>query len=271
MPNRAARRAAQRQAFKNACQELKQDALDLAAAEAAESKPTTSAARLAANRANAQKSRGPVTTTGKAASSLNAIKTGLTGRTVLIPSEDADIYQAHILSYEKLYKPIGPEECALVQSIADIRWRLNRIPALEIALLALCRKESAKDHDAFNRTDLSPILEMEIRRTHEKEFRNLHLQESRLARRREKELAELRGLQRDRKANQPAALERTASAYLVAQHRNQLFDNPGIGFEFSSRTFNAYIAGLTSLQKEQLVQRALANATEQPETMPAAA
>jgi hypothetical protein len=245
MANRAARRAAQRQAFKNACQELEQDTRDLAAAEAAESKPATSAARLAANRANAQKSRGPVTTAGKAASCLNAIKTGLTGRTVLIPSDDADIYQAHILSYEKLYKPVGPEECALVQSIADIRWRLNRIPALEIALLALCRKESAKDHDAFNRTDLSPILEMEIRRTHEKEFRNLHLQESRLARRREKETVELRALQAERKQQEAEQLTQATEVYKSAQQHKQPFSLTALGFDFSNERFIAHLARQT--------------------------
>jgi len=42
-----------------------------------------SEARLAANQANAQLSTGPTSVTGKAASSLNALKTGLTGRTVL--------------------------------------------------------------------------------------------------------------------------------------------------------------------------------------------
>jgi hypothetical protein len=39
-------------------------------------------ARLAANRANAQHSTGPTTPEGKAKSSHNAVKTGLTGRTI---------------------------------------------------------------------------------------------------------------------------------------------------------------------------------------------
>ncbi|MBV9938821.1 MAG: hypothetical protein JO150_09975 [Acidobacteriaceae bacterium] len=45
--------------------------------------PLVSERRLAANRANAQWSTGPQTPEGKAKSSLNAVKTGLTGRTVL--------------------------------------------------------------------------------------------------------------------------------------------------------------------------------------------
>jgi hypothetical protein len=60
------------------------------------SKTTTSERRLAANRANAQRSTGPRTKTGKAKSALNAVKTGLTGRTVLLPTADVAAYQAHV-------------------------------------------------------------------------------------------------------------------------------------------------------------------------------
>lgn len=48
--------------------------------------------RLAANRANARLSTGPTSPAGKTKSSLNAVKTGLTGRTVLLPAENAAAY-----------------------------------------------------------------------------------------------------------------------------------------------------------------------------------
>ena len=56
--------------------------------------PSLAPNRLAANRANAQLSTGPTSLAGKAKSSLNAVKTGLTGRTVLLPTEDAVLYEA---------------------------------------------------------------------------------------------------------------------------------------------------------------------------------
>jgi hypothetical protein len=49
---------------------------------------TISEARLAANRENPQKCSGPVTPEGKAKSSLNAVKHGLTGATVLFTHPD---------------------------------------------------------------------------------------------------------------------------------------------------------------------------------------
>ena len=61
-----------------------------------------SPARLAANRANAQRSTGPTSPTGKATSSKNALKTALTGRTVLLPEDDAERYERHLLEYEKI-------------------------------------------------------------------------------------------------------------------------------------------------------------------------
>lgn len=56
--------------------------------------------RLAANRANARLSTGPTSPAGKAKSSLNAVKTGLTGRTVLLLAEDTAAYQAHIERFQ---------------------------------------------------------------------------------------------------------------------------------------------------------------------------
>ena len=51
--------------------------------------------QIAANQANAQKSTGPTSAEGKQRSSLNALKTGLTGRTVLMPGEDTEAYRLH--------------------------------------------------------------------------------------------------------------------------------------------------------------------------------
>ena len=55
-----------------------------------------SEAQTLANQKNAQLSTGPTTPDGKNRSSHNAVKTGLTGQTVLLPSDDAAAYQAHI-------------------------------------------------------------------------------------------------------------------------------------------------------------------------------
>ena len=101
-------------------------------------------AQIAANQANALLSTGPTSAAGKAKSSLNAVKTGLTGRTVLLPSEDAALYEQHVTRFMQQYEPVGDEEQTLVQSLADTQWRLLRIPSLEAGIYALGRLEFAE-------------------------------------------------------------------------------------------------------------------------------
>jgi hypothetical protein len=157
-----------------------------------------SAARLAANRANARQSTGPRTAQGKAVASRNAVKTGLTGHTVLLPTEDAPEYERHLAAFRDEYQPIGLLECELVQSIADTFWRLARIPCLETAIFAKGRIEFA---DLFDEQELAArphFIDAHTFLVYERQIRNLQLQEARLVRRREKETAELRKLQAER-------------------------------------------------------------------------
>src|SRR4051794_23300204 len=157
-------------------------------------------ARLEANRANAQLSTGPRTEAGKAKASSNALKTGLTGRTVLLPTEDARAYEEHILRFVEEFNPVGDEETRLVQSLADTQWRLDRIPGLEFGLFALGR---LKYTDLFpEQTDPQirvALLDAHILMTEAKHFKNLHLQESRLRGQFRQDLQELRNRQAERK------------------------------------------------------------------------
>src|SRR3974390_3828004 len=103
----------------------------------------SSAPQAAASRLNGALPHGPASEEGKATSSLNALKTGLTGRTVLLPSEDAALYEPHLAQFREQYQPVGDQELALVQSLADTEWRLARIPSLEMGTFALGRMEFA--------------------------------------------------------------------------------------------------------------------------------
>ena len=236
----------------------------LAAAQPPEHSPI-SAARLAANRQNSLKSCGAKTPAGKAIVRLNAIRTGLTGVTVLLPGDDVIRYHTHISDYEKQFSPVGPEERAIVQSIADIRWRLNRIPALEQAIIAtgyFDPDENGESPEIFESLD-AIAREVQTRKRHEKELRNLQLQENRLARRRERELAELLRLQAARKANEEEALAEAAKEVLLARNRDQPAAAPAqLGFAFSKHRFDTYFARLNPAARQKLLSLALAEAAE---------
>jgi hypothetical protein len=79
------------------------------------------------NRQNAQKSSGPRTTTGKARSSQNALKTGLYSATALLPTEDPEEYRAHAESYATSLKPQDPVQADLIKILSDNVWCLRRI------------------------------------------------------------------------------------------------------------------------------------------------
>jgi hypothetical protein len=212
-----------------------------------------SIAQLAANRANAQLSTGPTSQAGRATSSLNAVKTGLTGRTVLLPTDDAPEYERHLRAYTDEFSPVGQRESDLVQSIADTMWRLKRIPSLEAALFAQGHVEFAEAFNPHEPALRAGMIEVQTFIKYEKQLRNLQLQESRLVRRRERETAELRQLQqeRERKAQERERKEYEALAtasrlYNEAKRANQPFDPQVNGFVFSIEQIEEHLSRLAA-------------------------
>src|SRR5437588_4214930 len=133
--------------------------------------------QIEANRLNAELSSGPKSPAGKAKSSLNAVKTGLTGRTVLLPSEDAALYTTHIERIFKKFSPFGDDEANLVQSIADTEWRLLRIPGLEMGIFALGHIEFAEKFANQEESIRKPLIDSQIYITYQRPLINLSIQQ----------------------------------------------------------------------------------------------
>jgi hypothetical protein len=192
----------------------------------------STAAQLAANHANAQLSTGPATSDGKAKSSLNALKTALTGQTVLLPSDDAVAYQSHLARLTAQWKAANQNEQALVQFIADTEWRLLRIPGIEMGIYAVGRfKLQAQFAEVEDATTRAALIEAEVFLTYQRQLSNLSLQESRLRRNREKDTAALRQMQTDRARR----LDEAAQKYIddVEEGIESEWLTNEIGFEFS--------------------------------------
>ena len=75
--------------------------------------------QLIANRENAQHSTGPRTPEGKKRSSLNALRHGLTGQVVVMPSEDLQAYNAFLDRYIKGLNPKNEPEEQLAFDMAN--------------------------------------------------------------------------------------------------------------------------------------------------------
>ncbi|HEY7303578.1 MAG TPA: hypothetical protein VH601_05665 [Bryobacteraceae bacterium] len=193
-------------------------------------------AQVDANRRNAQLSTGPTSESGKAKSSLNAVKTGLTGRTVLLPGDDAALYETHVARFNERFQPVGDGEQNLVQSLADTEWRLMRIPSLEMGIYALGRLEFVELFASEDEAVRQQLIEARIFLAYQRQLNNLSIQENRLRRQRDKDTAALRELQENRKRQVKARLDEAARQYIEAVHedRQDDFDDPvKLGFEFS--------------------------------------
>jgi hypothetical protein len=148
--------------------------------------------QIQANRENAQRSTGPRTEEGKTRSSMNAVKTGLTGRTVLLPGDDAAAYEKHLNHFFQQHQPIGDDESNLVQSLADTEWRLLRIPALEAGIYAIGRIELAAQFAEEEPAVRAALTDAKTFLVYQKQLNNLSVQEGRLRRQRLLDLQSLK-------------------------------------------------------------------------------
>jgi hypothetical protein len=177
---------------------------------------------------------------GKAKSNLNAVKIALTGRTVILPAEDAGAYQQHIARYLDQYKPEGDHEKELTQSLADTQWRLNRIPVLELGIYAMGHREFAPEFENEDPTLRKALIETKTFLAYQRQLNNLSIQESRLRRQYDKDLAELTKLQQARATRKRSQLNTLVSLYRDAEQAGLPFDPQELGFEFSTAEVKAY-------------------------------
>ena len=215
--------------------------------EPSSNRPITDA-QLNANRENAQKSCGPTSPDGKAKSSLNALKTGLTGRTILLPTDDIDAYQQLVARTFTDLAPESDRERAIAQIIADTDWRLLRIAPLEASLWAVGFRKLGdlypEETDPANRTAL---IQGEVFTFYRRDFSNIALQERRLRSQRNADLAELLALrqQRAEKAEQARVqrIKEVSRAELIVKNgriQQIPFDFAEFGFDFSLAELLAY-------------------------------
>ena len=83
------------------------------------------------NRANAQKSTGPTTSTGKQRCSMNAMKHNLSGQHLILLETEVQAYDRMATSMLFDLKPKSEPERQIAQKIIDTNFRLNRLTAIE--------------------------------------------------------------------------------------------------------------------------------------------
>jgi hypothetical protein len=87
--------------------------------------------QIEANRRNAQKSTGPTSVTGKAASSMNALKTGIHAQSLVLPCENQAELEQLIEDCYRSLRPTTPEARIFVDDFIYCEWNLRRLRAAE--------------------------------------------------------------------------------------------------------------------------------------------
>ena len=105
-----------------------------------------SPAQVTASRANGALSNGPSSVEGKAISSRNSLKLGITAESMIIPGEDPAHLEQLQREYQQHYTPVGPVEAELLQDVIRAQWMLRRYYRIETEVIAL-RVAANQDSD----------------------------------------------------------------------------------------------------------------------------
>lgn len=89
------------------------------------------ATKIAANQANARMSTGPRTTEGKARSSQNACRHGLTSQRLIVREDEHDEFATLERDLRTRVKPVGALELEIFRQLLRASWNLRRIERLE--------------------------------------------------------------------------------------------------------------------------------------------
>jgi hypothetical protein len=122
-----------------------------------------SSRKLAANRANSQKSTGPISDAGLAKSATNGRKHGLTGRFTVMPGENQEAFDNLFQQFMLDEKPVGSVEVELVRKMAEHTWLRERAARCQEACFVVMPQtpEQAANDEAEVR--VRPELERYIR------------------------------------------------------------------------------------------------------------
>ena len=118
--------------------------------------------KLAANRANAQKSTGPVTDAGREKVSQNARKHGLTGMFQVLEGEDQEMFDALLQRLIEEEKPACLAEVELVKKMAEHTWCSERASRLQEGCFLITRTDEQRKNLQGEAT-VNPQLERFLR------------------------------------------------------------------------------------------------------------
>jgi hypothetical protein len=184
--------------------------------------------RAAINRENARRSTGeavpqsvPRTPEGKQRASLNAMRHGLTGQTVVSPKDDLSAYLRFTRRFHDDLQPKGVIETQLVQTVADNSWRLNRARVYENNLLTIGFDEQSDSIDVEDPEIHRALATAKAYRAQAQSLSAISMHEQRVSRQFDRALQQLGEFQAIRRKEEQRQIEEAARLYKLHNERQQ--------------------------------------------------
>ncbi len=154
-----------------------------------------SIARMISARANGAKSPGPSTAQAKAAIAFNAIKHGLTAKSILLPGEDPAALKALADTLLDAHRPATDEEFLIFEELVANKWRIRRMWESEQSLVRvemLRQKQAVEAEFQGAESDVLYAVALQKLTDDSKALAHIHRQEVRYTRAADRALDQLR-------------------------------------------------------------------------------
>jgi hypothetical protein len=197
--------------------------------------------QLNANIRNSQKSTGPKSDSAKRKVSLNSLKHGFAGQTCFVPEHEREAYMAHFQSFRTEYKPQGPTEQFMVQSLAELSWSSQQIRAMANNIISLLGTKSSPRETGNPELDFT-LAQAANASEHLKELNLLGIYEQRKQRLFNSTRRELAQIQADRKRAEKEELEEASQIRKATKMTFPSWQPAEDGFACSMDQIDRYIA-----------------------------
>jgi hypothetical protein len=185
---------------------------------------------------------------------LGNFKHGLTGRIFFFSQADQSAYDELYRGLKEALAPEGELEEEILKDLADDRWRMRRVTSLESAIFCEGAEKFAASSDATGDPEIDLALsEGRVWQAEAKNLNLLSLYTSRFHRRYEKNMAELRRLQAERRAALDQAVEEAALLSHMAKTKGETYNMAEAftrrNFEFSTEEIARMVNRWVRLQE----------------------
>ena len=202
-----------------------------------------------ASRINGAKSHGALSPETQAICSKNSLKHGLTAKTLSLTEEEREDYTNLVNITFNHYRPISSMEKHVIQSVADLEWKIVKAEIYEAGILAngrMSNREDLKDVEPPEHHYL--IIEGLIYQTYAKVLQNLTLQRSRIQRDLERRIKQFEAMRAEREVVE-VAQRNIAVASMMGKADDKSPVHPSVGSVFSVDYLLARVEFEKSIEK----------------------